>query len=317
MPAGADIMEKNVDPSDDFSSTPPAGWSLDEFRTNWSAFLDTIVKENGSLVPARRVRFQIEQAPAFQQIVAGWEKMDGRQRLEAWKQLLLLAENTSGEILPTCVECGECCRRSSPTLQLEDLEILQSGQIPWDRLYALRKGEPARSPFDGRPFILPEERIKIREKEGTQECVFLDDSSERCTIYSDRPLQCRAQACWDPAPAKDLAEQPFLLREHVFGHVEVLMSIIAEHDTRCSFQSLAEALEKLRDGDEDSIANALRVLSYEEHFREFVGEEFNIPGDNMELVFGRSFSKMAALFGYKVVEGPDGSRCLMPDSDPD
>ena len=250
----------------------------------------------------------------FQETVAEWEKMDSPKRLEAWKGLLVLAENATREILPTCVECGECCRRGSPTLQVDDLEILQSGQIPWEQLYTLRKGEPARSPFDGRPFVLSEERVKIREKEGTQECVFLDSAADRCTIYSDRPLQCRAQACWDPAPAKDLVEQPFLMRKHLFEHVEVLSAIITVHDSRCSFQFLAEALEKLREADEESIQNALRLLSYEEHFREFVSEKFKIPQENIELVFGRSFSKLAGLFGYKVVEASDGSRCLTPDA---
>ena len=309
-------MNKAVDSSADFPKTHPAAWGINEFRANWFAFLESVVKENGSSIPAKRIRCQIEQTPAFQEIVAGWEKMDGGRRLETWKQLLLLVEDAVREILPACVECGECCQRGSPTLQFEDLEILQSGRIPWDRLYTLRKGEPARSPFDGRPFVLPEERIKIREKEGTQECVFLDSETDRCTIYSDRPLQCRAQACWDPAQAKDLAEQPFLLRKHIFGHVEVLAAIIAEHDARCGFQALAEALEKLREPDEESVENVLRVLSYEEHFREFVSEKFMIPPDNMELVFGRCFSKLVGLFGYKVVEGEGGSRCLVPETGP-
>jgi Fe-S-cluster containining protein len=308
-------MKEDIDPPADPLTTHPAGWSMDEFRTNWFSFLESIVKENSSLIPPGRIRYQVEQTPAFQKTVAEWEKLDSLGRLEAWKQLLVMAENATREILPTCVECGECCRKGSPTLQLEDLEILQSGHIPWDQLYTLRKGEPARSPFDGRPFVLPEDRIKIREKEGTQECVFLDSKTDQCTIYSDRPLQCRAQACWDPAPAKDLAEQPFLLRKHIFEQVEVLAAIIAEHDSRCSFESLAETLDKLREADEESIENALRLLSYEEHFREFVSEKFNIPQENMELIFGRSFSRMVGLFGFKVVEGSDGSRCLMPDAE--
>jgi Fe-S-cluster containining protein len=307
-------MKKDSDPLTDFATSHPAGWSTDEFRANWFIVLESLVKENESHIPFRRIHYQIEQTPEFQETVAEWGNMDGSRRLEAWKQLLVLAENASREILPTCVECGECCRKGSPTLQLEDLEILQSGQIPWDSLYALRKGEPARSPFDGRPFILPEERIKIREKDGTQECVFLDSATNQCSIYSDRPLQCRAQACWDPTPARDLVEQPFLLRKHLFERVEVLLEIMAEHDSRCNFQSFTETLEKLHEADEEGIQNALRLLSYETHFREFVSEQFKIPQENMELVFGRSFSKMVGLFGYKVVEGADGSCCLMPDA---
>lgn len=306
-------MKKETDPID-FSTSHPAGWSVEQFRTYWFAFLESIVKENNAPVPSQRIRRQIEQSPDFLDIVAGWEKMNDGQRLDAWKKLLVCAENASQEVLPTCVQCGECCRKGSPTLQQEDLEILQSGKIPWAQLITLRKGEPALSPFTGNPFYLDEERIKIREKEGTQECVFLDGETDSCAIYADRPLQCRAQACWDPAPAKDLVEQPFLLREHIFGGVEVLQDMILEHDRRCSFEALAKEFENLRETNGESIRDALQLLSFEEHFRQFANEQFKVPMENMELVFGRSFSRLVGLFGYKVVVEPDGARCLTAET---
>ncbi len=61
-------------------------------------------------------------------------------RLDAWKRLLLAAEESCRTILPACVQCGECCRMGSPTLHLEDIPLLQSGKIPWDQLITLRKG---------------------------------------------------------------------------------------------------------------------------------------------------------------------------------
>lgn len=306
-------MEKNTD-LNAFSSNHPSGWNVEQFRTNWFSFLESLVKENGSLVPSRRIRRQIEQDAYFLDIVAGWEGMNSGQRLSAWKRLLMCAEKASQEFLPACVQCGECCRKGSPTLQQDDLEILRSGRIPWNQLVTLKKGEPAFSPFTGKPFYLDEERIKIREKEGTGECVFLDGETDRCGIYADRPLQCRAQACWDPAPSKDLADQPFLRREHLFGNVEVLQEMIQEHDRRCGFDELAKAFEKLRETGGESIGDALRLLSFEEHFRHFVNEQFKVPPDNMELVFGRSLSSLVGLFGFRVVMEPDGTRCLTPEA---
>ncbi|MGA2400760.1 MAG: YkgJ family cysteine cluster protein, partial [Syntrophobacteraceae bacterium] len=271
-------------------------------------------EEASSLIPSRRIRYQIEQTPAFQEVVSGWDRISGPHRLAAWKRLLLAADQACRTILPACVQCGECCRAGSPVLHLEDLPLLQSGKTPWDQLITLRKGEPARSPFDGRPFVLSEERIKVREKEGLRECVFFNGETDECSIYFDRPLQCRAQACWDPIPARETAELPFLLRKHIFDGVDLLLEIIAEHENRCGFAALSGAFERLSRSNGGNVQEVLSLLSYEEHFRQFVSDKFDIPTQNMELLLGRSFAGMTALFGFRVSVEPDGTRCLVAET---
>ena len=308
-------MTKESERSSELFINHPSGWDADEFQANWSAFLEELLQEEaGLLVPSRRIRCQIEQTPVFREVVSGWAAIGGPQRLDAWKRLLVAAEEACRVILPACVQCGECCRMGSPTLHREDLPLLQSGKIPWDQLVTLRKGEPARSPFDGRPFILPGERIKLREKEGQSECVFLINDTRGggadCSIYFDRPVQCRAQACWDPIPARETAQMPFLLREHIFEGVDVLLQIISQHESRCGFDSLSGSFEELGRSNGATIDKVLGLLSYEEHFRQFVSEKFNIPPRNMELLLGRSFTRMAPLFGFRVSEEPDGTRLL-------
>jgi Fe-S-cluster containining protein len=220
---------------------------------------------------------------------------------------------TTDERLPVCVQCGECCRNGSPTLHLEDLELLQREVIPWRQLVTLRAGEPAYSPFDAKPFLLPCECIKIREKPGSNRCVFLDDETAQCRIYNDRPVQCRAQACWDPAPARQLSQLPYLTRRDIFREVELLIDIIAQHDQRCSFEKLSGVFTHLAESQGGAIDEALELLAYEDHFRHFFAERLNIPGDTLDLVFGRSFEELAPLFGFRVVTEPDGSHCLMSE----
>lgn len=296
----------------ELSINHPSAWDSEQFRTNWFHFLQTLIEDEASLlIPSKRIRRQIEQTSGFEEVLTNWGAMDGSLRLEAWKRLLIAADEACRTVLPACVECGECCRQGSPVLHLEDLPLLRSGKLPWESLMTLRKGEPARSPFDGKPFILTEERIKVAEKPGGRECVFLDGETDRCSIYDERPLQCRAQACWDPIPARDAAELPFLLRSHILEGVDVLLDVMAEHESRCGFASLAEAFEKLRDGGDAE--EVLKLLSYEEHFRLFVSDTFKIPARNMELLLGRSFVEMTPLFGFKVLTAPDGSRVLTVD----
>ena len=84
-----------------------------------------------------------------------------------------------------------------------------------------------------------------------------------------RPVQCRAQTCWDPAPARQLASSS----PHPVGNfweVELLRDIIAEHDQRCSFKKLSEAFADLVENKAGGIDRVLEIMAYEDHFRHFL-----------------------------------------------
>lgn len=291
----------------------PANWDAEELRQNWLNHMVSLIKENETPIPVKRLQYQLEQSTAYHGVMQRWPKMEGAQRLHAWKILLEYSEQAVRDLLPTCVQCGECCRKGSPTLHVEDLELLSQGSLPWNQLVTLRQGEPVRSPAKEEIFYLLDERIKVREKPGTKECVFLDGSTDRCTIYVDRPLQCRAQACWDPAEAEQLAEQAYLTRRDIFAGAELLLDVINEHYQRCSFTKLQSAFKQLQEDGGSTIDKLLEVLAYEDHFRNFFSQQFNIPRDTLELVFGRSFSDLAQIFGFRVEEETDGTRRLVQD----
>lgn len=291
----------------------PAYWGEETLRKKWMDYLESSIRSGEITIPVKRFQRQIENTIDYRETMQDWNKMDGSARLNAWKRLLEALEKLAQEALPVCVQCGECCRKGSPTLHLEDLELLRLGNIPWSQLITLREGEPAYSPFDEQPFLVSSEYIKIREKRGSNSCVFLDDQTSQCRIYRDRPVQCRAQTCWDAAPAKQLSRLPYLTRNDIFGEVELLSDIITEHHLRCSFKKLSEAFASLAEGGDGTLDRVLEQLAYEDHYRHFFRERFNIPEDNLDFVFGRSFVDLAPLFGFRVVTEPDGSRCLIPE----
>lgn len=293
----------------------PASWPVSVFRDNLMAHVQDLMRNPENRVPPERVILQLTQDPEYQAVWKTWDGLNGADRVAAWKKMLALAEHHAREVLPACLLCGECCRMGSPTLHMEDLELLQKGAIPWEAVYTLRRGEPVHSPFKKDLFFLLDERIKVREKPGTTECLFLDGQTQRCRIYADRPLQCRAQACWDPAPAEDLSKQPYLTRRDIFKDVELLLDVMAEHDRRCRFDQLAAAFTDMENSRGASVDRVLHLLAYEDHFRTFMGEKLSIPADHLELVFGRSFAALAKLFGYRVDTEPDGTRILVPDRD--
>jgi len=264
-------------------------------------------------MPPERIRFQAEQAPAYREALVKWERMTGEQRVSTWQDLLHNVPTSLEEVLPICVRCGQCCKRGSPSLHAEDLALLREEKIPWDKLVTLRRGEPVRSPESAGAFYLGEERIKLREKAGSGECVFFDSGGSSCAIYSDRPLQCRVQACWDAEAPAALDGERLLTRRDIFAEVGVLLDLLDEHDARCSFEKLREAFEDLRQSAGKSIDTVVDLLAFEEHFRDFVCEKLHIPVGIGDLVFGRRLADRVRLFGFKVLEDADGGRTLLAE----
>lgn len=291
----------------------PAYWNEDTLSQRWKEFVENRAGQPDITIPVKRLQLQLERLTEYMEVTRGWSKMNGASRGHAWKRLLEASEKAAKEVLPMCVRCGECCRKGSPTLLEEDLELLQEGRIPWEQLFTLREGEPAYSPFEEKPLLLPSECIKIREKAGAKGCIFFDDQRGQCGIYSHRPVQCRAQACWDPKPARQLSKLPYLTRSTIFADVELLRDILAEHDQRCAFRNLNQAFAELSSGTDTGVEKVLELMAFEDHFRHFFAERLNIPEDTLELVFGRSFAELAPLFGFQVLTEPDGSRCLVPE----
>jgi len=104
-----------------------------------------------------------------------------------------------------------------------------------------------------------------------------------------------------------------LTRRDLFQGVEILADILAEHDRRCGYEKLRAAFQRLGESKGDTIEEVLDLLGYESHFREFFSEKLSIPPTMLPLVFGRSFGDLVVHFGFRVREGTDGSRILLPD----
>lgn len=293
----------------------PGDWDAETLRRQVSAHLARLAGQGEILLSFRRLQFQVEESPIYRDLVRRWPEMTAVERLQEWKNLLDAVEQIGRDVLPACIRCGECCRKGSPVLHREDLELLRGGAIAWSATFTLRRGEPVRDPLGNHLLFLPDDRIKIREKAGTRECIFFDGSEDRCVIYADRPVQCRAQTCWDPAPAAQLAGLPCLRREDIFEGVDLVLDLIAEHNRRCSFEKLNDAFTRLRTGKGGNIQEVLDLFAYEDHFRSFFSERLKIPKDTLELVFGRSFSDLAPVFGFHVRVEPDGT-CRLEPGDP-
>ncbi len=304
---------RNANQANDTDFVGPAKWDRDALITNLFERLEFLASEQELQLAEKRVRYQVEHDAICQKLIASWPQDDESERVAVWKKLLRRGLETLEQIAPTCVQCGQCCRKSSPTLHRQDVELVRAEKIPVSNLVTLRKGEPVTSPFSNTPFYLPEECIKIREKPGTTECVFLDSETNLCSIYQNRPYQCQVQACWDTSGIKQLTSKTILTRNHLFSGVDTLIEIMDDHDRRCRFELLREAFDDLKESGGKNVDEVLDVLAFEDHYRSFMAEKLNLPQDALDLFFGRAFSKFVRLFGFRIEDKPDGNHVLLPE----
>ncbi|MCL2123633.1 MAG: YkgJ family cysteine cluster protein, partial [Desulfovibrionaceae bacterium] len=100
-------------------------------------------------------------------------------------------------------------------LHREDHALVEEGVLPPTALVTLRAGELARDDVRGALVPLPGEAIKLAGSGGAWSCLYLDAASGRCSIYAERPAQCRALCCEDPSALAAMYEQGRLTRADV------------------------------------------------------------------------------------------------------
>lgn len=199
----------------------------------------------------------------------------------------------------SCIRCGKCCIESSPSLLKEDMHLFVSGVLSHENTYTIRDGERVRSNRDGNIYESSLELIKIKDKDSTSVCVFYEDN-KGCSIYENRPSQCRAYKCWDTVNLMIGLEENALRRSDIFGSIDLLIDVIEKHEEKCSYKKLSGAFERLAEGREDAVEDIMDILQYDTYIRPFLEERFNIPQVAMDLILGRPMVDTINEFGFKV-----------------
>jgi Fe-S-cluster containining protein len=204
----------------------------------------------------------------------------------------------------SCIRCGKCCTESSPSLMKADMSLFVSGVLSYENTYTIRDGERVRSKGDGNIYESFVELVKIKDKDRTSICVFYKDN-EGCSIYENRPSQCRAYKCWAPENLMSGLEEKALRRSDIFGSIDLLMEVIERHEAKCSYKRLSDAFDRLAEGREDAVEDIMDMLQYDTYIRPFLEEKFNVPSTAIDLILGRPLMNTINEFGFKVVMDGD------------
>ncbi|GAB5047058.1 YkgJ family cysteine cluster protein [Thermodesulfovibrio sp. TK110] len=198
-----------------------------------------------------------------------------------------------------CERCGECCRRDTPVILKEDIELLKKGVISEKEIYTIREGEKIRSFIDGDIYYSSMELIKLRPIFGSSTCIFYDPQSG-CTIYEMRPTVCREFECWSQNITITGIEARRLTRDNLFGSIDIIREAINKHEEKCSLNKFNTLVEEFTPGKEENFEKIVEMILYDNAIREWAKEKLEIEDDLLPLIFGRSLLELAPLYGVLI-----------------
>jgi Fe-S-cluster containining protein len=212
----------------------------------------------------------------------------------------------SGSDRTECIRCGECCLRSSPSLQVSDISRVIEGPIKRSDLYTLRAGELVRDNIRGGLKRTEREFIKVRERKETGACIFYDDPGKQCTIYEHRPIQCAAMKCWDERDFIQVYREPKADRRDLI-HDRNLLRLMEAHEERGGYALLERDVRDIETIGEKAVEKILAILKVDHDIRSLTQQKLGVDSDDLDLIFGRPLTETISMFGLKVVRELDGS----------
>jgi len=208
-----------------------------------------------------------------------------------------------------CIRCGECCLATGPSLQKTDLPLFFNHVLDGALLYTIRKGELVRDNINDKLVFADEEIIKLRNREAGEGCILYENQEKTCTIYGDRPIQCRAFSCWDDEKFKEVFSGPKAVREDMIKDPG-LLRLISAHEEVCNYQTISRHVKAIEQQGEIMVQKILKILHYDQDIRRLSRDKLSIDPRELDLLYGRPLTETIHMFGLKVEQGADGSFLL-------
>lgn len=213
-----------------------------------------------------------------------------------------------------CRRCGTCCKKGGPSFHLEDKMLIEKGMIPLKYIYTIRKGERC---YDNiKECFLPasSDILKIKGQKGSWTCVFFNEIDKGCTIYDDRPMECRILNCWDTEEIQRIYPQNRLTRKDLISSVEGLWELVEDHQARCSYDLLKLHIDALdKDHRNEALEGILNIIEYDNKIRGLSVQKAGLDPDLTDFLFGRPIMETIKIYGIKIKE-KEGKYILAPMS---
>lgn len=207
-----------------------------------------------------------------------------------------------------CQCCGTCCRNGGPPLHGEDLPLVESGILSFEDLVTIRSGELVVPPMATRPVIAQTEWIKV-QGQGTQWCCrFLDIDTNKCTIYENRPVSCRALKCWDTEVIIAMAGQNLLGRLDLISPEDPLLPLVQFQEKQIPLPNLEGISDTLknREKQQEVLGYLTAMVQDDLYLRTKAVSEFNLTLATELFYFGRPLFQLLLPLDIVTTETPHG-----------
>jgi Fe-S-cluster containining protein len=256
----------------------------------------------------------VKREPSYRELNNTWEKIIPSVRSQKWYELINRFIQIAYSTRPYCLRCGECCRLGSPSLHLEDAELLARGLISFRQIYTLRRGEPVRLNIEAKLGTLPSELIKFKEDQEKGYCRFYSENQNSCGIYENRPLQCRFQQCWNPEALEKLWQEQKLTRRDILENDQDLMELLEIHDERCNPERLNHLFIQLHNTRDMTVLDqVLEMLRQDVAIRSLATTKLNRDEEELDFLLGRPLAEIVRPYGFRVEMDQDGVYHLVED----
>lgn len=208
-----------------------------------------------------------------------------------------------------CKRCATCCRKGGPALHDVDRYLFETGVLGPSDLVTLRVGELARDVTGlGENALVPlaAELLKIKGRDNAWSCSLLDEAANLCSIYDNRPSECRALFCEDATALLEAAGAPRLTRFDLLP--EPLAELAREHEEQTSLATLAPLAKAAREGRE--APGLVEALRYDLAMRESLVENDPDFESMLDFLLGRPLPRILRQWGLGLEEGPEGLRLV-------
>lgn len=213
-----------------------------------------------------------------------------------------------------CRRCGTCCKKGGPCFHIEDKMLIENGIILSKYLYTIRDHELC---YDNvKKSVLPSasDIIKIKAQKDSLTCIFFNEKENECTIYDNRPLECRALKCWDTREIERIYSKNRLTRKDLISTIQGLWDLIEDHNRRCSYEKLTLFIDSLKKHKNDkALRGILHIVKYDAQIRELVVQKGGLDHEMTDFIFGRPITETIRMYGFKIKKKGDNYRLIPSD----
>jgi Fe-S-cluster containining protein len=229
------------------------------------------------------------------------QENDPRSEAEIWRSVRETLLKAAYATRPHCVKCGTCCSKGSPVLVEEDLTLFYKDILKPEHIVTIRRGESTYSDKTQSVETAEHEYLKVKEQAFSKRCAFHNASTKECSIYENRPKQCRSQECWNPENA--VQDDPvWLERKQLLKDTGPLWNLIQQHEAKCSHVETQRALTRLGATHGQTVEEVLDLLRVDHFTRDYLCKEFNLSPDTLDFFLGRPLKDLLPAYGLELKE---------------